>query len=81
MTRYFFDLRDGNKFFQDEEGEEFIDIEHAQMEAVASLADMAKDMASKASFSSGYPMSVEVRDAQGLLFLLGFTFAARNRGH
>lgn len=59
---------------------EFEDIVHAQMEAVASLADMAKDMSSKASNSSGHPISVEVRDAQGPVFLVSFTFA-RSRAH
>ena len=50
------------------------------MEAVASLADMAVDLSAKAPDSSGHPMSIEVRDIQGPLFAVGFTFA-RNRVH
>lgn len=80
MTRYFFDMRDGEAFSKDDEGMEFLDIEHAQMEAVASLADMVVELSAKASNSSGHPMSIEVRDIQGPLFAVGFTFV-RNRVH
>jgi hypothetical protein len=80
MTRYFFDMRDGEAFSEDDEGMEYPDIEHAQMEAVASLADMAKDLSGKVPNSLGHPLAVEVRDIHGLLFVVGFRFA-RNWVH
>lgn len=71
-------MRDGEAFSKDEEGMEFFDIVNAQMEAVASLADMVVDLSRKAPSASGHPMSIEVRDIQGPLSAVGLTFA-RNR--
>jgi hypothetical protein len=44
MPRYFFDTRDGNWFFKDDEGMELRDIEQAQIKATEVLADMVKDL-------------------------------------
>ncbi len=74
MARYYFDVRDGDAFVRDDEGEELVDIADAQIEAAATLADMAKDLSMRTVTPSGHPMSVEVRDAAGPLFQVGFFF-------
>jgi hypothetical protein len=79
MPLYQFDLRDGGAFVKDDEGMELPDVGRAQMEAVQSLADMVKDIPARVSRPSGYPMGVEVRDAQGFLFSLSFAFMDRRR--
>ncbi|WP_426528383.1 DUF6894 family protein [Bradyrhizobium sp. McL0615] len=79
MPLYHFDLRDGEAFVKDDEGMEMLDIGLAQMEAVQSLADMVKDIPVRVSRASGYPMGVEVRDAEGFLFSLSFAFLDRRR--
>jgi hypothetical protein len=43
MTRYFFDIRDGDEFIVDQEGMELPHVEAAQIEAAHSLADMVRD--------------------------------------
>ena len=43
MTRYFFDIRDGDEFIVDQEGTELPHVEAAQIEAAHSLADMVRD--------------------------------------
>ena len=43
MTRYYFDLRDGNAFVIDEEGMELCDMRSAQGEAARALAGVGWD--------------------------------------
>ena len=79
MPLYYFDLRDGEALSADDEGTELLDIECAQIEATEFLADMVVDLTMRASRPSGHFMSIEVRDADGPLFTLSFTFTARRR--
>lgn len=55
----FFDSRDGDEFFRDEDGLELAGIEAAREEATAGLADFAKDAVLKAGRRE---MAIEVRD-------------------
>jgi len=75
MTRYYFDLRDGDIFIKDVEGLELLDVAEAQIEAAEFLGDMVKDISMREAMLPGYPMSVEVRHAEEVIFILGFTFA------
>ena len=50
MTRYFFDIRYGDKIAIDEEGLELPDIEAAQIEAAYSLAGMVRDKVTSRPF-------------------------------
>jgi hypothetical protein len=43
MPRYFFDYRDGDHLAADSEGTELPDLTSAQAEAVATLAELARD--------------------------------------
>ena len=43
MPRYFFDSRDGDDLAADSEGTELPDLTSAQAEAVATLAELARD--------------------------------------
>jgi hypothetical protein len=75
MTRYYFDFRDGDTFVKDEEGLELLDIAEAQIEAAEFLGDMVKDLAMRPAMpGGGHPMSVEVRQADEVVLILGFTF-------
>jgi hypothetical protein len=62
MTRYFFDIREGNKFAPDEEGIELPHVEAAQIEAARSLADLVRDKIDSQPFTF---MSIQVRDSDG----------------
>jgi hypothetical protein len=74
MTRYYFDLRDGNIFIADPEGLDLLDIAEAQIEAAEFLGDMVKDISMREALPAGYPMSVEVRQGNEIVLILGFTF-------
>jgi|EndMetStandDraft_7_1072992.scaffolds.fasta_scaffold188306_3 hypothetical protein len=74
MTRYYFDLRDGDIFIEDAEGLDLLDIAEAQIEAAEFLGDMVKDISMREAKPAGYPMSVEVRQANEIVLVLGFTF-------
>ena len=43
MPRFYFDHRDGDTFFHDDEGLEFADLAHAREEATATLGGIARD--------------------------------------
>jgi hypothetical protein len=64
MMRYFFDIREGDKFVPDDEGIELPHVEAAQMEAARSLANLVRDKADSQPFSL---MAVQVRDSDGLV--------------
>jgi hypothetical protein len=59
MPRYYFDVRDGDAFAEDDEGLEFDGIEAAQNEATRALGELAKDALPGATRRV---IAVEVRD-------------------
>jgi hypothetical protein len=71
MTRYYFDIRDGELFYPDEEGRELKDQTAAEVEAATSLADLAKDLA---PLDERHHMAVEVRTSKGPVFQVAFIF-------
>jgi hypothetical protein len=74
MTRYYFDLRDGDELTSDEVGLELASFHAAQEEAARSLADMAKDaIQSRRIDGSGGLLAVEVRDENGPVLQARFT--------
>jgi hypothetical protein len=79
MPLYYFDLLDGEDFVKDEEGMDLPNISSAQIEAAEFLTDMVKDIATRQSNPLGYPMSIEVRDSEGPLFVLSFTFSSHRK--
>jgi hypothetical protein len=79
MPLYYFDLLDGEDFVKDEEGMDLPNISSAQIEATEFLTDMAMDIATRQSNPLGYPMSIEVRDSEGPLFVLSFTFSSHRK--
>ena len=75
MPRYYFDIRDEDGLTIDEEGLELRDTQAVQEEAARSLADMARDeVRSGTAPSQNCHMAIEVRDDDGLLFAVKFTF-------
>ena len=78
MPRYYFDIRDGEEFVEDEEGIEFEDIAEAQMEAAATLADVSKEFPLRSPQPLGISLSIEVRDSNGPLFEAAFQFVTRH---
>ncbi|WP_309493975.1 hypothetical protein [Bradyrhizobium arachidis] len=78
MTRYYFDVRDGDTLAIDEEGMELRDLAAAQAEAAESFADVVRDVARDMAKNGGViRMAIEVRDDKGDLLQVGYTF--RNR--
>ena len=71
MTRYYFDIRDGEALFADDEGLELEDQTQAEIEAATSLADMAKDLS---PLDERHHMAIEVRTKAGPLFQAAFIF-------
>ena len=65
MTRYFFDMREGDQIAVDEQGLELNDLEQVQEEAVVSLADMAKDVVGRKHGDPSQRLAIEVRDESG----------------
>jgi hypothetical protein len=62
MARYYFDTHDGGPVLVDEEGQELDGIEAARREALAGLADLARDLVPKAQ---QHPMGIHVCDEAG----------------
>jgi len=71
MTRYFFDIRDGDELVPDEEGVDMPDVEAAQEEAAQTLADLARQKIRGLSF---HHLAVEVRDLDGPVLEANFTW-------
>lgn len=74
MPRYYFDLREGDELAIDDEGLELSTIEAVQAEAARSLADMARDAVRKDRDCAGHHMAIEVRDDNGPVLQVRFTF-------
>jgi len=81
MARYFFDLRDGDNLAVDEEGIELPSLERVQEEAASSLAEMARERVVEAVQNGAHHMAIEVRDEDGPLMKVLFTFAANRTRH
>lgn len=62
MPRFYFDIWDGESLAVDEEGLDLTDQRAAEIEAVLSLADIAKELE---TFASVDRLAIEVRDARG----------------
>jgi hypothetical protein len=77
MTRYYFDIRDGASFCEDEDGHELEDLKAAEIETAETLADIAKEFA---PFEEDQRIVVEVRTAQGpvLKAMLSIELAPRH---
>lgn len=69
MTRYYFDIRDDTGLYPDEEGLEFDTQQEAEVEAARSLANLARDFATKRQ-----DVSVEVRTEVERVFQAAFIF-------
>lgn len=73
MTRYYFDIRDGEALYADEVGIELADQTAAEIEAAKSLGDMAKDLS---PLDERHHMAIEVRTNAGPVFQAAFIFEA-----
>jgi hypothetical protein len=78
MTRYYFDIRDGEALYPDEEGTELEDQRAAEIEAAKSLGDMARDLS---PLDDRHHMAIEVRTKTGPLFQAAFIFEAASSKH
>lgn len=72
MTRYYFDIRNGQDLYRDEEGHELSDQSAAEIEAAMSLAGLAKDLP---PLDERENMAIEVRTHEGPVFQAAFIFA------
>jgi hypothetical protein len=82
MQRYYFDLRDGDGLFVDDEGIVLQDLQAVQEEAARSLADRARDTvrgSAGAEVDALTQMSIEVHDDAGPLMRVKFLFEIERR--
>ena len=79
MALYYFDLRDGDVLAVDEEGMELRDMQAVQEEAARSMADAARDAVPSQSAGLLAHMSVEVRDEDGPVMRVRFSFEIDRR--
>ena len=76
MSRYYFDLRDGDQLAVDEEGVELPTMQAVQVEAARSLVDIAKHAIwTKAATILVHRMAIEVRNESGAVMQAKFIFA------
>jgi hypothetical protein len=71
MTRYYFDIRDGQDLYPDEEGLDLADQKAAEIEATSVLGDLAKDLP---PLDERQHMAIEVRTMRGPIFQAAFVF-------
>jgi hypothetical protein len=81
MSRYYFDMRQGDEIAPDEEGLELPTIESVQEEAARSLADMARDAVQSHCDGTKRPMAIEVRNDSGPVLQARFTFEVGRQRH
>ncbi len=75
MPKYYFDLCDERGTALDEEGLELSSRRAVQAEAAKSVGDMARDAIIAAPATGGRQrMAIEVRDAEGPVMQVTFTF-------
>jgi hypothetical protein len=79
MPRYFFDIRDGDEVYFDEEGLDLPDLRAAEVEAAESLAHMARDKLP--TKGDRHQMAIEVRTPDGPLFRAAFIFEIHRNTH
>jgi len=78
MIRYYFDIRDGEALYVDEEGMELEDQRAAEVEAAKSLGDMARDLS---PFDDRHHVAIEVRTKTGPVFQAAFIFEVAPSKH
>jgi len=81
MARYYFDLRDGDGLAPDDEGLELSCFARVQEEAARSLADMARDTIRNDHNGADHSMAIEVRDDNGPLLQVKFSFEINRHKH
>ena len=62
MPRFYFDVREGQKFFLDDEGGEFLSLDAAEQDAIEAVVSMGKDRLPR---GHTHEVAVEVRDEDG----------------
>jgi uncharacterized protein DUF6894 len=78
MPWYYFDIRDGDALFPDEEGLDLADQRAAEVEAAHSLAGLAKELPAA---EERHSMAIEVRTKSGPVFQLAFLYPALSTRH
>jgi uncharacterized protein DUF6894 len=79
MRRYYFDVIDEHGVAVDDEGLVLRDIEAAEQEAARSMADAARDEVLRQSAGAPTQMSIQVRDDDGPVMLVKFSFEIEKR--
>ena len=72
MTRYYFDVGNGDDVSTDDEGQEFSTPESAWTEAAHSAAEMARDKTHKSA--AGHVTAIDVRDERGPVLSVRMSF-------
>lgn len=78
MPHYYFDIRNGQDLYPDEEGLELADQKAAEIEATTSLVGLAKDLP---PLYEPQHMAIEVRTPEGPVFQAAFIFESTRLKH
>jgi hypothetical protein len=78
MQRYYFDIRNGQDLYADEEGLDLTDQRAAEIEAAMSLADLAKD---RSPLDEPRHLAIEVRTPDKPTFQATFIFEITRLTH
>lgn len=79
MTRYYFDVRDGESVSTDYEGIDLLALDNAWSEAALSAAELARDRLPGRLFHGDQRMTVDVRDDSGPVMAISVTFSVEPR--
>jgi hypothetical protein len=71
MPLYYFDIRDGDVLYPDEEGLELADQRAAEVEAAQSLAGLAREIPAA---EEHHRLAIEVRTKRGAVFQAAFVY-------
>jgi hypothetical protein len=64
MTRFFFHIRDGEEYLEDEEGVELPDLDTAHHEAISAAREMISDMVLRGKVINGQAFEIANADGQ-----------------
>jgi hypothetical protein len=78
MPLYYFDIRDGDALYPDDEGLDLADQRAAEVEAAHSLAGLAKEIPAA---EERHRMAIEVRTKGGPVFQLAYLYPSSPTRH
>jgi len=76
MSRFYFDVRDGDVLLPDEDGMEALDIDAAESEAIRTLLSIVKDLLDEQALRQ---IAIEVRDEVGPVLVVSSVWKVQRK--